>query len=82
MTKLLQLSIVIVIVKKTGSDGLPDNKGDDREEYTISAARERDRKLRGLFGEELWNVALKPVRRSVCTDMDGSKRTRFIPVNG
>lgn len=82
MTKLLQLSIVIIIVNKTGSYELPDHKGDDREEYTISAARERDRKLRGLFGEELWNVALKLVRRSVCMDTDGSKRTRFILVNG
>lgn len=41
-------------------------KGDDREEYTISAARERDRKLKDFFGEELWNVALEPERRNVC----------------
>jgi len=35
-------------------------KGDDREEYTISAVRERGRKLEDPFGEELWKVALEP----------------------
>lgn len=57
-------------------------KGDDREEYTSAAVRERNRKLEDFFGEGLWNVALKPVGRSVRMDTDGSKRARVIPVNG
>ena len=43
---------------------------------------DRDQKLEDFFGEGLWNVALKPVYRSVCMDADDSRRTRFIPVNG
>lgn len=49
-------------------DELIIGKGDDREEYAISAARERDRKLKDFFGEELWNVALEPERRNVCKE--------------
>ncbi len=40
-------------------------KGSDREEYTWTAARERNRKLRDFFGQGLWNVALEPGCRSV-----------------
>ncbi len=49
MTKVFLLTIVL------------DNcKGDDREEYTKTAARERKRKLGVSFGEGLWNVAREP----------------------
>lgn len=42
-----------------------DCKGIDREEYTGNAARERKRKLKVSFGEDLWNVALEPGGRNV-----------------
>lgn len=42
---------------------LDDCKGDDREEYMRTAARERRQKLGVSFGEDLWNVALEPGRR-------------------
>ena len=58
-------------------------KGKDREEYTWTAARERNRKLRDFFGQELWNVALEPGRRSVFEKVQSSsKRSRLIPVSG
>ena len=38
------------------------NKGNDKEEYMMSAARENGQRLRGCFGEELWKVALEPER--------------------
>lgn len=54
MTKAFSLTIVL------------DNcKGDDREEYTKTAAREREQKLGASFGEGLWNVALEPGCRNV-----------------
>ena len=34
--------------------------GNDKEEYTMTAARESSRRLGGCFGEELWKVALEP----------------------
>lgn len=39
-------------------------KGDDKEEYTISAVRENGHLLRDRFGEELWKVALEPECRT------------------
>ena len=36
------------------------HKGNDKEEYIISAVRENDRMLEGRFGKELWKVALEP----------------------
>lgn len=77
------MSILLIITAKMGSGNLfVKYKGDDREEYASAADRERDRKLEDFFGERLRNVALEPVRRSVCMDTDDSKRTRIIPVNG
>ena len=35
-----------------------------------TAARERDRRLRGLLGEELWNVASEPGCRSAVREMN------------
>lgn len=35
-------------------------KGNEKEEYAMTAAREGRRRLRGCFGEELWKVALEP----------------------
>ena len=54
-------------------------KGNDKEEYTMSAVRENGRSLRGRFGEELWKVALEPECRTV---LCRSKRSRPIPVSG
>ncbi len=52
------------------------NKGNDKEEYMLTAARESSHQLRGSFGEVSWKVALEPGCRTY------SKHPRPIPVNG
>lgn len=50
-----------------------------------TAARERKRKLKVSFGEDLWNVALEPEAESLFAERireSGSKRPRLIPVSG
>lgn len=81
MTKAQQLSIVLIIAAGQAVTKYKIIKA-MTEMSTQAPPPERDQKLEDFFGEGLWNVALKPVYRSVCMDADDSRRTRFIPVNG
>lgn len=60
-------------------------KGVDEEEYTGAAARERDHRLRDRFGKEPEECGFGTGRQNrFLRDRrgSGSKRPRFIPVNG
>ena len=73
MTKTRELAILI------------NCKGDDEEEYTGDAARERDHRLRDPFGEELGERGFgtgTQKRFRAKRRESGSRRPRFIPVRG
>lgn len=56
------------------------DKGEDKEEYAFSPARENGCSLKGCFRQEVRKVALEPEGRTGRI-MD-SKPSRFIPVSG
>ncbi len=51
-------------------------KGNDKEEYMMSAARENGHQLEDRFGQVLWKVALEPEYRM---DIDSYTDIAYIP---